>query len=143
MASLPALSVFARSYNEVVELFVDSSLSTEKMLEMLQRSGEPEGFRFTAVMECEGRPSLSKDIQSITYEIIVENLSQRIDELSKNLEETDSYTCSGDLLTLSIDYTKMGPERFGKFYKLIDPEKTRTRNLTRRLVTFKPSPVDK
>jgi radical SAM family uncharacterized protein len=143
MASLPALSVFARSYCEVVELFVDSSLSTETILEMLKRSGEPEGFRFIAVMECEGRPSLSKDIQSITHEIVVDNLSERIEELSNNLEETDSYTCSGDLLTLTMDYTKMGPERFGKFYKLIDPEKARTRYLTRRLVTFKSPPTDK
>lgn len=137
MASLPALSVFAQSRSEVVELFVDDTLSRETLLEMLNKSGAPEGFHFKDVLVDIGSRSLSKDIRYIGYEIELENPAQYREAIAPHLEETDTIAYSENKMELTIDHSIRGQERFAKIYKTIDPEKTATANLTRTFVKFK------
>jgi radical SAM family uncharacterized protein len=137
MASLPPLPVFAASREEVVELFVDASLSEKEILDLLNKHAATEEFRFKNVVECGEAPSMSKDIHMIGYEIIVKDLPRRIDEITRHLAETDSVSYSGDRLTLAMDYSGQGQERFAGIYRAIDPERKNTRYLTRMYVKFK------
>jgi hypothetical protein len=137
MSSLPALPVFAAGLEEVVELFVDVSLSENEILDLLNRSAVPGGFKFKKVLVCNDAPVLSRDIHFIGYEIIVKDLAQRIQEISPYLEDTDFASYSGDRLLLKIDYSNRGEERFARIYRVIDPDKSNTRNLTRSYVRFK------
>jgi hypothetical protein len=137
MSSLPALPVFAVGLEEVVELFVDVSLRENEILDLLNRSAVPEGFKFKKVMVCNDAPPLSRDIHLIGYEIIVKELPQRIHEISQYLEDTDFASYSGDRLILKIDYSNRGQERFASIYRAIDPEKRNTRYLTRTHVKFR------
>ncbi|NIM14482.1 MAG: TIGR03960 family B12-binding radical SAM protein [Candidatus Aminicenantes bacterium] len=137
ISSLPALPVFAAGLEEVVELFVDVSLKENEILDLLNKSALPEGFKFKNVIVCNDVPPLSRDIHLIGYEIIVKELPQRIHEISQYLEDTDFASYSGDRLILKIDYSNRGQERFTSIYRAIDPEKKNTRYLTRTHVRFK------
>jgi radical SAM family uncharacterized protein/radical SAM-linked protein len=137
ITSLPPLPVFAQGLEEIVELFIDASLKESEILERLTRSAAPEGLKFKSVLECNDSPPLSRDIHFIGYELIVKDIQQHIDNISQYLEETDFTSFSGNRLILTIDYSKQGQERFAKIYKTIDPERQRTRYLTRTHVKFK------
>jgi radical SAM family uncharacterized protein/radical SAM-linked protein len=135
--SLPPLPVFATSLEEVVEIFVDHSLKEGEILERLNRSAAPEGFKFKSTVECNDAPPLSRDIHFMGYEIIVKDLQQHIDDIAKHLGETDFASFSDSRLILTMDYSKQGQERFAKIYKTIDPGKERTMYLTRTHVKFR------
>jgi radical SAM family uncharacterized protein len=137
MSSLPALPVFAVGLEEVVELFVDVSSSENEVLDLLNRSAVPGGFKFKKVMVCNDVPPLSRDIHFIGYEVIVKELPQRIHEISQYVEATDFASYSGDRLLLKMDYSNRGQERFARIYRAIDPGKKNTRYLTRTHVKFK------
>lgn len=137
MASLPALPVFAQSRYEIVELFVDDTYSRESLLQMLNKSGSPEGFLFKDVLIDCGSRSLSRDIRYIGYEIVLENPEQYRETIAPHLVESDTITYTGCKMELTIDHSVRGQERFARIYKAIDPEKTATANLTRTFVRFK------
>jgi radical SAM family uncharacterized protein len=137
LITLPALPVFATGLEEVVEVFLDASLSEEQILERLNQSAAPEGFRFKKVMECSAAPLLSKDVSYLEFDIMVDGLPELLPGISALLAETDSLGVSGNVLTLHMDYGRQGQERFAKIYRLIDPDKKRTMFLTRKAVTFR------
>ncbi|UCH92213.1 MAG: TIGR03960 family B12-binding radical SAM protein [Candidatus Aminicenantes bacterium] len=137
ITSLPPLPVFAIGREEVVELFIDTSFKEKEILERLNQSAGPEGFKFKSVLECNDSPPLSRDIHFMGYEIIVKDIPRYIDEIARHLGDTDFASYSDNRLILKIDYTKQGQERFAKIYKIIDPEKKRTMYLTRTHVKFK------
>jgi radical SAM family uncharacterized protein len=137
ISSLPALPVFAAGLEEVVELFVDDSFSEAQILELLNKNAGSDGFAFKkAVLSGSSRP-LSKDIHHIGFEIVVKNLDGYIDAIAALLGETDAMDRDGDRLILTMDYSRQGQERFAAIYKIIDPDKKNTMNLTRTHVTFK------
>jgi len=135
--SLPPLPVFATGLEEVIEIFVDASLKEEEILERLNRSAAPEGLKFKSVVECNDTPPLSRDIHFMGYEINVKDLQQHIDNIAQHLGETDFASFSDNRLTLTIDYSRQGQERFAKIYKIIDPGKEQTMYLTRTHVKFR------
>jgi radical SAM family uncharacterized protein/radical SAM-linked protein len=135
--SLPPLPVFAAGLEEVVEIFVDASFKEGEILERLNRSAAPEGFKFKSVVECNDTPPLSRDIHFMGYEIIVKDLHQHIDDIAQHLGETDFASFSDSRLILTMDYSRQGQERFAKIYKIMDPGKERTMYLTRTHVKFK------
>jgi len=73
----------------------------------------------------------------MNYEITAQNISQYSDAIAAHLGETDSASTLDNRLLLKIDYSTQGQERFAKIYRIIDPEKKHTRNLTRTGITFK------
>jgi len=135
--SLPPLPVFATGLDEVVEIFIDASHKEGEILARLNRSASPEGFKFKSVVECNEAPPLSRDIHFMGYEIIVKDLQQHIDDIAQHLGETDFASFSDSRLTLTMDYSRQGQERFAKIYKIIDPGKERTMYLTRTHVKFR------
>jgi len=135
--SLPPLPVHAASLEEVIEVFIDASYNENDILKRLNRQAETTGFKFKAVQECNNNPSLSRDIHYISYEIMVEDISRYVDAIGAHLKEYDFASYGEDRLILKMDYSKQGQERFAKIYKTIDPEKKRTRFLTRTGVKFK------
>jgi radical SAM-linked protein len=137
ITSLPPLPVFATGLNEVVELFLDDSFTENDILDLLNRSAVAEGFKFKKVIECKNARPLSRDIHFLGFEIIVEDLADTIDEIVPHLGETDFASYSNDRFILKMDYSKQGQERFARIYKIIDPEKKRTRYLTRTHVKFR------
>jgi len=137
---LPALPVFASSFDEAIELYVDASINDDEILERLNKSAEPQGFHFKKVVTCENAKTLAKDIKTIGYEIHIENPEQFKDSISTHLVESDSVSYTEDRIILDIDYSTQGQERFAKIYKIIDPEKKNTLALTRTHVSFNQKP---
>lgn len=137
LMTLPALPVYATGLTEVIEVFLDASLSQTQILEQLNRSAGPEGFRFSSALLSNERPQLSKDIRFLEFDIIVEGLAEKQPEIEALLDETDSMAIDGNRLNLIMNYGKQGQERFAKIYRLIDPDKTRTRYMTRKSIIFK------
>ena len=113
------------------------ALREGEILERLNRLAEPGGFGFKAVQECSDSPSLARDLHFMEYEILGKDLQVHSDDIAQYLGETDSLSYSPDRLTLKLDYSKQGQERFAKIYKCLDPEKKRTRYLTRTQIKFK------
>jgi radical SAM family uncharacterized protein len=134
IATLPPLSVYATGLDEVAELFVDPFLSEARILEALNRTSAV--FIFKRVGICSNTPKLTRDLSVIEYEIKIKNPLRFKEMIEPHLEPTDDIAYFEDSLILTIDYHRQGQERFAKIYKAIDPEKKRTRFLTRTRVIF-------
>ncbi|MEN8223193.1 MAG: TIGR03960 family B12-binding radical SAM protein [Acidobacteriota bacterium] len=135
MGSIPPLPVFARGEDEVVELYIDNSLTEEEILESLKRvSGD---FQFNRAWIVNERKNLNKDLKYINYRIDTSGSGFSRDEITGSLIPSDSAVFAENILDLQIDYSEKGAERFSKVYKIIDPGKQRTGNLIRREIVFK------
>jgi len=132
LASLPPLPVFAASRAEVVEGFAPLALGGDKLLRRLQAVGE--GFPFTRVVACPSSPDLMKDLATVTYEFTPPGPIPPPPDGS--LAEGDRATALPQGLSLTFDYRHGGIERFGRLYRLLDPERTQTRHLVRTAITF-------
>ncbi|MCK5221958.1 MAG: hypothetical protein KAR14_10290, partial [Candidatus Aminicenantes bacterium] len=66
-----------------------------------------------------------------------EDLNSFKDEIGGVLLPSEEALFGEGTLELKIDYSDGGAERFAKIYKIIDPEKQRTKNLLRRKIVFK------
>lgn len=134
MISLPPLPVFAYGLNEVIELYLDSKLTEQMILGLLNSvSGE---LKFKKVVICNESKKLMKDIHFVEYEIKVRDYKKQKDKIKEFITDTDSISYSEDKLLLRIDYSRAGLERFSKIYKSIDPERKFCFNLTRKNVIF-------
>ena len=135
MGSIPPLPVFAKGEDEVVELFLDDLFTEEEIVEVLRRvSGD---FKFNRAWIVNERRNLNKDIKYIHYSIKTSEADSLKDEINSVLIPSDDAEFGADILDLSIDYSERGAERFAKVYKVIDPDKQSTGNLTRRKIVFK------
>lgn len=143
ITALPALPVFATGLYEVVEVFLDASVSPQEILEKLKQCADPEGFTFKDVILSNHTPLLTKDIHFLDFEILVDNAPQYQEDMVALLSASDALTLDGDLVILTMDYAHGGQERFAKFYKRIDPEKKHTMDMTRTGVTFKQVEIKK
>lgn len=139
IATLPPLPVFATGLDEVAELFVDPFLGEEQILNSLNRASDV--FKFKKVVICNDSPRLTRDLADVGYDIEMEHPHRFKQEIEKQLADTDSAVYLKNKLVLKIDYSIQGQERFPKIYKTIDPERKRTRFLTRTRVNFKTTPV--
>lgn len=137
LTTLPALPVFATGLYEVVELFLDAAVQPAEVLSLLNQGAVAEGFTFKEVVLANHVPVLTKDLHLLHFKILWgEALSNRA-AIEEILTGDDSFTIDHDVLSLTMDYGAGGQERFAKLYKVIDPEKNFTQNLTRTAVTFK------
>ena len=134
MVCLPPLPVFAYGLNEVIEVYLDSKLTEQMILGLLNSvSGE---LKFKKVIICNESKKLTKDIRFVEYEIKIKNYKKYKDRISEFIIDTDSISYFDNKLKLKIDYLKNGVERFSKIYKTIDPERNYCFNLKRIGVIF-------
>ncbi len=135
IGSLPPLPVYAGSECEVVELFMDSNFDAPAIAARLNgRGAELEIFHVALYPD---GSQLTKDIHAIIYEIALEDPAP-YEELVRQLADPhDEINVLPGKLQLVISYSHQGAERFGKMYRLVDPERKNTRNLTRKKVLFK------
>ncbi len=135
MSSIPPLPVFAHGNDEVVELYIDDQLTEDSILNSLKNAaGE---FLFNRVEIVNNRKNLNKDLKYILYEIQGEGLDSFRSEVEKLFLPSDEAFFEEENLKLKIDYSDRGAERFSKIYRIIDPDKEKTWNLTRRKIVFK------
>ena len=134
IAYLPPLPVYAIGEKEVIELFIDNSY-TEKMIKdkLDEMSGE---LSIISVSICNGSKSLNKDINFIMYELNTEIDDKQKDEINKVIREKDKIDYLKNRIQVKIDYKDRGPEQFSKIYKILDPEKKKTKNIIRKEIVF-------
>ncbi len=134
IAYLPPLPVYAIGKNEVLELFIDSTLSEETILNRLKESsGE---LNIIKVLICNETKSLNKDIKFIKYDLNTTINEETQDSIRKVLRENDEINYLENKIELIIDFSDRGPEQFSKIYKLIDPDKKETKNIIRKEIVF-------
>ncbi len=134
IAYLPPLPVYAVGAKEVFEVFIDKSLSEKEIeLKFKESSGS---LNILTVSICNETKSLNKDIKFITYELSTKTDQEQKESISKTLRETDKIEYTEDIIYLKIDFMDKGPEQFSKIYKLIDPEKKRTKMIKRTEIVF-------
>lgn len=134
MASLPPLPVHATGLEEVVELAVEGGVDENDMLQRLQRVAD--GFPFRRVRFYEQGASLGRDLHIIEYEFHAVCAAETIAAVRGHLLDGEELEVLSDGLRLRIDYGRDGPARFGRIYRLLDPEKKLTRHLCRTRVEF-------
>jgi len=135
IAYLPPLPVYAKGESEVVELFVDNSLSERDILEKLRESAG--NLEITKVLISNNTKSLNKDIKFIEYELNTEINEEKKEEIKNILRASDEITYLSEKIYLKIDYTDRGPEFFSKTYKIIDSRKENTGIINRKRIVFK------
>ena len=135
ISSLPPLPVYATSLAEVIELYLDAGLKESEILNRLNVISDD--FKFLRVQICNSAPSLSKDIQFIEYEIYGKNLDSKLKIIKESIVPSESISYSDFKLFLRMDYSTKGQDRFSRIYRILDPDKKSTANLTRKNVIFR------
>lgn len=135
MSSLPPIPVFAQGLDEVVELFIEDSFDTGKIIGMLSENNA--GLVFNRAELCNNKKKLNKDIKYIIYKIKTDNIIIKKNEIRKNLDENDKIIYKPGFIELIIDYSDKGPEKFAKIYRIIDPDRKYLAGLTRREIVYR------
>ncbi|MEN8154655.1 MAG: TIGR03960 family B12-binding radical SAM protein [Acidobacteriota bacterium] len=135
MSSLAPLPVFAQGFDEVVELFIENSFNSEKIMNMLSINNT--GLVFNRAELSNEKKKLNKDIKFVIYEIRSDKINIQKDEIKKYLSKNDKIVYRPGFIELVLDYSDRGPERFSKLYKIIDPNKEYLAGLIRREIVYK------
>lgn len=135
MAALPPLPVGAQGFAETVEVFVAGESVEADILARLNACQQD--LHFEKVKYVVGDTSLYRDLQFIELQFEWPDSNQGRPDLSGYLLAGESVSFAGTVLRLKIDYAHQGQERFSRIYKLLDPERKWTVNLSRTAVHFK------
>jgi hypothetical protein len=135
MAALPPLPVGAQGFAELVEVFVAGELSEMEIMACLNRWQKD--LQFDKVNFVPGDKALYRDLQFIQLQFVWPDSMKRREDLGDYLLPGESITLAGKNLELKMDYAHQGQERFARIYKLLDPERKWTANLSRTAVHFK------
>ena len=135
MAALPPLPVGAQGFAEIVEVFVAGELSETEILACLNR--RQQDLQFDKVNFVAGDKALYRDLQFIELRFVWPDSMKRREDLGDYLLPGESITLAEKSLELKMDYAHQGQERFARIYKLLDPERKWTANLSRTAVHFK------
>jgi radical SAM family uncharacterized protein len=135
MASLPPLPVGAQGFAELVEVFVAGDMGEAEIAACLNK-GQTD-LRFDQARFVLDDTALYRDLQFIEWRFIWPEAAARRGDLGDYLLPGERLTDTENCLELAIDYSHQGQERFGRIYKLLDPERRWTANLIRTAVRFK------
>jgi hypothetical protein len=135
MAALPPLPVGAQGFAELVEVFVAGALSETETLTCLNRGQQD--LQFDKVDFVTDDRALYRDLRFIELRFIWPDSMQHRQDLGEYLLPGESVSFAEKSLELKIDYAHQGQERFARIYKLLDPERKWTANLSRTAVRFK------
>lgn len=135
MAMLPPLPVFSQSLCECTELVLYENMSSHDILTRLNQVGTP--LHFTKVVTVpQMASSLMKDLCSMSYLFTGLTDKSRLDLISAEMEENEHFSETKDGLTLQIGSKRDIAARFGKLYRILDPERKQTRHLMRSALAF-------
>ncbi|MEI6614451.1 MAG: TIGR03936 family radical SAM-associated protein, partial [Chrysiogenales bacterium] len=135
MAALPPLPVGAQGFAELVEVFVAGEFSATEILACL--NCRQQDLQFAKVNFVVGDTALYKDLQFIEFKFVLPKIPRPPLDFSGYLLPGESFLLAGKNLELKMDYAHQGQERFARIYKLLDPERKWTANLSRTAVSFK------
>lgn len=136
ISSLPPLPVHAQSMEEVIEVRVEKGIDPETLF--LRLHGIDLHGLFLRVEKADGKPSLGKSLGFIHYCFVPDpKAGDSLNAIDALLGDGEKAAIEGGVLQLRIDYSKNGQERFSRIYRALDPEKKRTRWLTRLKIEFK------
>jgi len=135
MAALPPLPVGAQGFAELVEVFVAGELSETEILACLNRWQQD--LQFDKVNFVTDDNALYRDLQFIELRFVWPNAMKPRQDLGDYLLPGESVALAEKSLELKMDYAHQGQERFARIYKLLDPERKWTANLSRTAVRFK------
>jgi len=135
MAALPPLPVGAQGFAELVEVFVAGALSETEILACLNRWQQD--LQFDKVNFVTDDKALYRDLQFIELRFVWPDAMKPRQDLGDYLLPGESVALAEKSLELKIDYARQGQERFARIYKLLDPERKWTANLSRTAVRFK------
>ena len=135
MAALPPLPVGALGFAELVEVFVAGAWSETEILAGLNRGQQD--LQFTKVNFVVSDTALYKDLQFIEFSFVLPSIPDQLLDFSGYLLPDEIFSLSKKCLELKMDYAHQGQERFARIYKLLDPERKWTANLSRTAVHLK------
>ena len=135
MAALPPLPVGAQGFAEVVEVFVAGEGTETDILERLNRCQQD--LRFEKVSFVVDDKALYRDLQFIELRFAWPDPGPSRPDVASYLLAGESAWPGEKGLEMKIDYSRQGQERFSRIYKLLDPERKWTANLSRTAVHFK------
>jgi hypothetical protein len=135
LKTLPPLPVGAQGFAELVEVFVAGELGETEILACLNH--EQQDLRFDKVNFVTTDKALYRDLQFIQLRFVWPDSMKPRQDLGDYLLPGESIALAGKYLELKIDYARQGQERFARIYKLLDPERKWTPNLSRTAVHFK------
>jgi radical SAM family uncharacterized protein len=134
MVSLPPLPVHAEGLDEVAELSVQDGLTENEVLHLLQLAAD--GFPIRRVHFLDQEAGLGRDLRFVTYEFLAPCPDETLAAVRGHLLEGEEMDTLPVGVRLRIDYGRDGPARFGRIYRLLDPDKQKTRHLRRLRVEF-------
>jgi radical SAM family uncharacterized protein len=135
MAALPPLPVGAQGLADVVEVFVAGPGGEADILERL--NGSQRDLRFERVRFVADDRPLYRDLEYIELSFAWPGLGADRPDVRACLLDGESAVYGEKSLELAIDYSRQGQERFSRIYKILDPERRWTANLSRTAVHFK------
>jgi hypothetical protein len=134
MAALPPLPVGAQGLADVVEVFVAGAGSETEILERL--NGVQRDLRFDRVRFIADDRSLYRDLEYIELSFAWPGPGADRPDLRDYLLDGERAECGEKSVELAIDYSRQGQERFSRIYKILDPQRRWTANLSRNAVHF-------
>jgi len=135
MAALPPLPVGAQGLAEVVEVFVAGELAETEILACVNRCQRD--LQFTRANLVVDDKALYRELQFIELSFAWPDAGQDRADIKGYVLPGESVVLGEKKLELKIDYSRQGQERFARIYKLLDPERKWTANLSRTAVHFK------
>jgi radical SAM family uncharacterized protein len=135
MAMLPPMPVLAQSFCECIELYLDADMKAEEVLAAVNAVQAPLKF-YKVTMLSDQSSSLMRDMQQMTYSFSGPTTLEQEQSLSAMLLENESCKRVENALFWTVSGQHDVAARFGKTYRLLDPEKQQTRHLTRISIQF-------
>ena len=136
MSSPAPLPILASGDNEVVEIFIDESVDKKKFLSSLR--SDPVNLEILNVEEKKSDSvKLSRSIEFAVYEFSKSINAELRAEILNAAGEFDTIKFGDEISVFKIYYPGNGIERFGKIFRIIDPDRKKRPFLRRKYFVFK------
>ncbi len=136
MSSPAPLPILASGDNEVVEIFIDESVDKKKFLSSLR--SDPVNLEILNVEEKKSDSvKLSRSIEFAVYEFSKSINAELRAEILNAAGEFDTIKFGDEISVFKIHYPRNGIERFGKIFRIIDPDRKKRPFLRRKYFVFK------
>lgn len=139
MSMLPPLPVFAGSHCECLEIVLTDGLPSTEILDRINQVDTPLKFLSVTRLKPETK-SLVKDIKQMSFSYTGPREETMLAHLQAELLEGESMQFDAEKLVWQLSSPHDLSARFGKTYRLIDPERKYTHCLFRHSITFHSDP---
>jgi len=139
MAMLPPLPVFAQSLCECVELSIDSDLSCKEILTQLNHIETPLKF-YRLTRPNTQSASLNRDLRAMSFSFNGPISEAQLQHFASCLLDDETCHFQENILRWRVSSQQDIAARFGKTYRILDPERKYTRYLKRESLAFYSDP---